>query len=907
MKPLSITIEGIKSFIEPQTADFTLVGKNNIFVIGGVTGAGKTTVLDCIILALYGGIKGNGLRSDDYINLKVNKGSVTLFFEAEKNGVTTTYCVTRTFYRGSRGAKAVLSSEGGAVICEGADKVNAEIENIIGLDFDDFTKVVVLQQGKYSEFLKATAGRRTELVGSLFKLEKYRNLFQKARAEKDKEDAVLSALDEYLQEKRELTAAALGQKKKELRRLEKQERQTDALIAELKKECEELKMKRRGYEEYEKALKLQETAKAEFERADAALSALKRTDISESEKTLAFLTERLGAAQQNLKRISESRTLFLAVKSTEEQIEEKRRQYKKTAAEKDEANAKADLSQKKIAVLRERITLQSDTLSESGPDLFATEINSAGAYRLLGELKLSKSEADTADGKVLSAKAEKEKREKAARRAEEKLRECEKACEKADAAEKKASEDAEKARTEFESAKEGNAAQAIAARLKEGDLCPVCGNRVGELCLQGGGDFAEAERIKRDAESAERAAKDNAAALRSRRAAALAEYESAKALLKESEDALSQAESAAGKAKRVRGGFDIAIAAAAAIAADAESAESEQKNCDEYRSLALRLEEKLAGLKSEGMTLKRTLSSLQEQLSGISGDFAEAEDRAKAEFEKIRREREELDRRIKRYRTDLRAAEANHAGTLGIYRTRTENTEKLKCEKVDEKELALKEEELGGAEKERAKIVAEKSMLSLQTASEEKELAVKREKEEQRKKTAARIANLEILLKMFKGDKFVEFIAQEYIEDFSAEASQILSRTSGGCYTMGYDADKAEFYVCDFRADNMRRSTSTLSGGETFLASLALAIAVSKAIAAKNTSGLKFDFLFLDEGFGTLHKDAIGVVERALRLLSKETLVGIVTHRSELSELIPDKLIVESATEREGSKLKILS
>ena len=129
---------------------------------------------------------------------------------------------------------------------------------------------------------------------------------------------------------------------------------------------------------------------------------------------------------------------------------------------------------------------------------------------------------------------------------------------------------------------------------------------------------------------------------------------------------------------------------------------------------------------------------------------------------------------------------------------------------------------------------------------------------------------------------------------------------SGGCYTLGYDGGDSDFYVMDFRAGNLKRSVKTLSGGETFLASLALAIAVSKSIAAKNTSGLKFDFLFLDEGFGTLHEDAIGVVERALRSLSKETLVGIVTHRNELSELIPDKLVVESATESEGSKIKVV-
>ena len=153
----------------------------------------------------------------------------------------------------------------------------------------------------------------------------------------------------------------------------------------------------------------------------------------------------------------------------------------------------------------------------------------------------------------------------------------------------------------------------------------------------------------------------------------------------------------------------------------------------------------------------------------------------------------------------------------------------------------------------------------------------------------------------------MEFIAQEYIEDFCVDASAYLAKMSGGCYTLEYDADAAMFFVKDFRAGNLKRSVRTLSGGETFLASLSLAIAVSKSIAAKNTSGLKFDFLFLDEGFGTLHKDAIGVVENALRSLSRETLVGIVTHRSELSELIPDKLIVDCATESEGSRVRIVS
>ena len=80
MRPIRLTIEGINSFTEPQTLDFERVGADNLFCVSGVTGSGKTTILDCMVLSLYPkhGKRGN---LEDYINLRRSEGKIDFVFE----------------------------------------------------------------------------------------------------------------------------------------------------------------------------------------------------------------------------------------------------------------------------------------------------------------------------------------------------------------------------------------------------------------------------------------------------------------------------------------------------------------------------------------------------------------------------------------------------------------------------------------------------------------------------------------------------------------------------------------------------------------------------------------------------------------------------------------------------------
>ena len=142
-------------------------------------------------------------------------------------------------------------------------------------------------------------------------------------------------------------------------------------------------------------------------------------------------------------------------------------------------------------------------------------------------------------------------------------------------------------------------------------------------------------------------------------------------------------------------------------------------------------------------------------------------------------------------------------------------------------------------------------------------------------------------------------MAAEYVKDFTVTASEKLGELTGGKYSLEYEEKSGEFFVVDFLAGNERRSVKTLSGGETFLASLSLAIAISRDIARDKN----FDFFFIDEGFGTLSPDALDAVTAALDTLSRDTLVGVITHRSELIERIGSIVNVIPATEETGSRI----
>ena len=111
-----------------------------------------------------------------------------------------------------------------------------------------------------------------------------------------------------------------------------------------------------------------------------------------------------------------------------------------------------------------------------------------------------------------------------------------------------------------------------------------------------------------------------------------------------------------------------------------------------------------------------------------------------------------------------------------------------------------------------------------------------------------------------------------------------------------------EFRVGDNLDGGNTRSVKTLSGGETFLVSLSLALSLSNTICMKSMRPI--EFFFLDEGFGTLDEKLVETVMDVLGKLGKRFAVGLISHVEELKHRIENKIVVTGATEKHGSKVQ---
>lgn len=167
-----------------------------------------------------------------------------------------------------------------------------------------------------------------------------------------------------------------------------------------------------------------------------------------------------------------------------------------------------------------------------------------------------------------------------------------------------------------------------------------------------------------------------------------------------------------------------------------------------------------------------------------------------------------------------------------------------------------------------------------------------------------KLALLNDLEKLFKGKKFIEFVAINRLKYISREASKRLQEITNGNYSLEVD-ENGKFIIRDYKNGGVERDASTLSGGETFLASLSLALALSAEIQLKGIAPL--ELFFLDEGFGTLDDNLLEVVMSSLERVHNDKLkVGIISHVESIKNRVPVKLIITPAESgMGGSKVRI--
>lgn len=180
MRPIQLQLSGLQSYRELQTIDFTGLVDAGVFGIFGPTGSGKSSILDAITLSLYGKVE----RASGGTQAIMNHAEQTLFvsftFELTNALGTERYRVERQFKRGAEmsinGTIARLlhlQESETIVLADKAGEVNQKVLQILGLSMQDFTRAVVLPQGKFAEFLTLTGKDRRQMLQRLFHLEQY--------------------------------------------------------------------------------------------------------------------------------------------------------------------------------------------------------------------------------------------------------------------------------------------------------------------------------------------------------------------------------------------------------------------------------------------------------------------------------------------------------------------------------------------------------------------------------------------------------------------------------------------------------------------------------------------------------------------------------------------------------------
>ncbi|WP_414834689.1 AAA family ATPase [Bacillus altitudinis] len=192
MKPITLTIKGLHSFREEQTIDFSSLCDAGVFGIFGPTGSGKSSILDAMTLALYGKVERALNNTHGILNQAEEKLSVSFTFALQREHHIS-YKVERAFKRADEMkvrttlCRLIEIGDTQTVLADKASEVNRKIEELLGLTIDDFTRAVVLPQGKFAEFLSLKGADRRQMLQRLFNLEKYGDqLVKRLRAKAQK-------------------------------------------------------------------------------------------------------------------------------------------------------------------------------------------------------------------------------------------------------------------------------------------------------------------------------------------------------------------------------------------------------------------------------------------------------------------------------------------------------------------------------------------------------------------------------------------------------------------------------------------------------------------------------------------------------------------------------------------------
>lgn len=1016
MIPISLNIKGLYSYQQEQSIDFTKLTEAQLFGIFGTVGSGKSSILEAISFALYGQTERLGQKENRNYNMMNLKSQEMLIDFTFLNHDGITYRFTVQGKRNSKNFDNVPSFSRAAYkkTHTWEPLPGTDAESIIGLNYENFRRTIIIPQGKFQEFLQLSNAERTTMLKEIFNLDKY-EFSEQAKSLNTKNEHDISRLQGRLTELGDVTEEALLEKaevvdklekqhdicKTELDRLEKAEKESENL----KKQFEERKLKIEALKKLE--AKKEEMAVLNLRVKQYEHARLNFQDLFSREKTVldsqlkkqqefAKIVDRLNQTQKDL-------TMDLA---DFEQISKEFNQLELRQKEKNDFDTLIEMQQALIALEQKRklVTKIKEELAKLEGDKSAFEKRLNEQKLSIEDLKMKLTQF-TAWGDVQSWFVAHESLEEKYQEQLQKLNRLNHdAKDKTDQLpmlipdflKNKVSISSTNAKDEFirnlsklaqdnegkkqvvqeqlEALHVRSQLAAFTAQIQDGSACPLCGSHEHPEVLHIESVSQEIETkkdLKRDLETESKAIQDSIKKLE------LAGLD-LQHIDKQKNEALEKIEDLKSKIENHQKLFiwnQFSPWDKAQFTQAQQENQSQQLNLRDLEKLLQDIEKQWEQAKNRFELGKEHLTSNETDIKLLENDLSRlkkqlqvlGESELVLDVATMQEKRDALTQRIantiKTYNALSTKIKENEItlGTLNGEKKGLENTllelenehkslqnqisQKMVNSPFDSREMIEKllslnlniekeKEQISNFEK--ALFSAEESVKQLNELLKDSQFDLeafqtlqqefaskKAEKEainkhliaaqtilenlkkhwESKKSIQAEYTKLEIrkeqlktMMNLFKSSGFVNYISAVYLENLCEAANHRFHKLTRQQLRLEV-AENNSFQVRDFLNEGRVRSVKTLSGGQTFQASLCLALALAESIPQQSKA--QQNFFFLDEGFGSLDKESLRIVFDSLKALRQENrIVGVISHVEEMQQEIDNFLVITNDTEK---------
>ena len=923
MRPLRLTLSAFGPYAAETTLDLEKLGKGGLYLITGDTGAGKTTLFDAITYALYDH-SSSGIREGSMLRCKYADDKTPTFVELEFEVHGVRYTVRRNpeYQRPKARGEGMTTEKADATLTYPDDRppvtkakdVTAAVQEIIGLDYNQFSQIVLIAQGQFTKLLNASTEERSRIFRKLFRTQRYAQLQERLQAE----------------------ASALNQQRTA------QNAKLDSLLGGLQFSPEDPDA------EALRALCAQTVPETALSLLDALTArqaaALEEvgTALQATEAQLDTVQQQLGAAaqaQRLAQQLAARQAELAAAKPALDAARAEAGRHAGDAAQLDALTAQVTQAQSALAAYDALDTLcRQQTEARDAARLAAaqahkrrTQLDSLNAALAAAETELAAlADADTRLLALQNRSAQLTQRGEALAKLEQRLADCQRQAKAAHKAQENyraaaaAQDEARARRDALERAFLDAQAGLLAESLVEGAPCPVCGSThhpARALLPHTAPTQAQVEAARQAAAEADRQAQNASAAAQS----ALATANEAKTSLRRDAETLLPE-----RFTTPEGTVPLTFALMTNVLAEENTAlqaaqtdckaQCQQAEADCRRKAQLEADRQgktrqRPALEQSASEADRSAAAQNASADALEGQIAErraalpyprradaqaALDKLEAARRTLRTGMDTAQRKLKQAEQTVAAAEA---AVEALTAQQTAAQKELPARSAEE--LTAQQTELTAA---RETLRSREKQLSAQLLPNRKTAAQYRAAAEARQTLESRWQWVSALAATAGGTltskqkiKLEAYIQMNYLDRILRYANTRLMQMTAGQYELerigaenqrsqsGLDLGVIDHY------NGTRRSVKTLSGGESFKASLALALGLSDEVQS-SAGGIRLDTLFLDEGFGSLDEESLELAIRVLSGLTEgDRLVGIISHVGALKDRIDRQVVVHKA------------